>query len=284
MKKVKGVNRIIKQKELVNFIDRLNFLHIFLIWVFIVLSFGFIYYFFQNESSFLFYNAKQIGVDKIKDAIYFSFVAATTTGFGDIIPFGLFKLLAIFEVVFGLLLLALVTSKLVSIKQDMILNELYESSINERISKIRSSLLLFRQHLDRIVTKIEDKTITKRELGYIPNYISSFNDNLKETVGLITKKSNKEFNIDIDLINIELIFNSVLNSFEKLDELIVVLNQHKIDWKSESVLNYIHKCIHTNEELFDESNFSKSAFKEVVENLGLHKKRVITKIKDHIKS
>ena len=284
MKRVKGVNRIIKQKEFVNFIDRLNFLHIFLIWVFIVLSFGFVYYFFQNESSFLFYSAKQISVDKINDAIYFSFVTATTTGFGDIIPFGLFKLLAIFEVVFGLLLLAVVTSKLVSIKQDMILNELYESSINERISKIRSSLLLFRQHLDRIVTKIEDKSITKRELGYISNYISSFNDNLKEIVSLITKKSNKDFNIEIDLISVELIFNSVLNSFEKLDELIIVLNQYKIEWKNDSVLNQIHKCIHTNEDLFDESNFSRIVFKEVIENLSKHKKRTITKIKDHIKN
>ena len=284
MKRVKGVNRIIKQKEFVNFIDRLNFLHIFLIWVFIVLSFGFVYYFFQNEFSFLFYSAKQISVDKINDAIYFSFVTATTTGFGDIIPFGLFKLLAIFEVVFGLLLLAVVTSKLVSIKQDMILNELYESSINERISKIRSSLLLFRQHLDRIVTKIEDKSITKRELGYISNYISSFNDNLKEIVSLITKKSNKDFNIEIDLISVELIFNSVLNSFEKLDELIIVLNQHKIEWEHETVLNQIHKCIHTNEDLFDESNFSRIVFKEVIENLSKHKKITITKIKNHIKN
>jgi len=69
---------------------------------------------------------------------------------------GFFKLISIFEVVFGLLLLAFVTSKLVSIKQDVILNEIYDISFNERLSMVRSSLLLFRQSLSRMMEKIEE--------------------------------------------------------------------------------------------------------------------------------
>jgi len=283
LKRTKGINYIIKRKGFVNFIDKLNFLHIFFIWIFLILSVGLIYYIFQNDSSFLLYVPKDINVNEIKDAIYFSFVAATTTGFGDIIPFGFFKIVAIFEVVFGLLLLALVTSKLISIKQDMILNELYESSINERMSRIRSALLLFRQHLDRIVTRIEEKSITKREIDYIQFYISSFCDSLKEVFILITKKDGKDFAIDIDPVGIELIFNSVLSSFERLNEMIIVLNQNKINWKTDIVLNHMNKCISISENLFSESSLPIKVTGETIKGLNSQRKEVIRKIKNSIK-
>src|SRR3989338_6930496 len=127
--------------KFVNWIDKLKFIHILILWVFIIMSFGMAYYFLANVNSFLYYNLDQSPITRVIDAVYFSFVAATTTGFGDIIPMGVFKIVSIIEVIFGLLLLALVTSKLVSIKQDMILDEIYESSLNEKINRLRSSLL-----------------------------------------------------------------------------------------------------------------------------------------------
>ncbi len=86
-------------------------------------------------------------INNLPDSIYFSFVTATTTGFGDFLPQGWFKLIVIAEVICGLLLLALVTSKLVSIKQDILLKEIYDMSFYERINRLRSGLLLFRQNL-----------------------------------------------------------------------------------------------------------------------------------------
>jgi len=112
-------------------IDRLKFKHIFLIWVSAIFFFGLIYHFSINSEAFLLYSKEGTHVSGIKDAIYFSFVTATTTGFGDIIPVGYFKTVAVIEVIFGLLLLAVVTSKLISIKQDAILSELYEFSLND---------------------------------------------------------------------------------------------------------------------------------------------------------
>ncbi len=122
--------KYIKKRRFSVWIDKVSFLHILLIWILVVIGFGFIYYFFQSSTSFLFGIEQQRAVSEIKDAIYFSVVAATTTGFGDIVPFGKFKIVVIFEIICDLLLIAIVTSKLISIKQDTILNELYESSFN----------------------------------------------------------------------------------------------------------------------------------------------------------
>ncbi|MBI2523367.1 two pore domain potassium channel family protein, partial [Candidatus Woesearchaeota archaeon] len=124
-----------------------------------------VYHFLDSSENRLLYVLKNNAVDDLTDSIYFSFVTATTTGFGDIIPFGYFKIVAVMEVIFGLLLLSVVTYKLVSLKQDIISSEIYEISLNERISRLRSSLSLFRQNLDALISKVDDGTIKKRSIS-----------------------------------------------------------------------------------------------------------------------
>lgn len=221
-------------------------------------------------------------MDKIKDSVYFSFVTATTTGFGDIIPFGLFKFIALFEVVFGLMLLAVVTSKLVSIKQDVILSGLYEFSLNEKANRLRASLLLFRQNLDRIIVKIEAKDIQKREISGIYIYFSSLEDSLSETFNLIERSDkNKHFIKNIDPVSAELIFNSILTSFEKLNELLSIMNQNKIEWKTELTTDLINRCLGITESLFNELDPS-AIRKGIINDLNSRKNKVIAMIKSSI--
>src|SRR3989344_3551522 len=104
----------IKSDKLNTWFDRLTFGHIFIIWACIITVFGILYHFFSGSASNLFYTRTGGPVSSMLDSIYFSFITATTTGFGDIIPHGFFKVIAIFEAISGLLLLAFVTSKLVS--------------------------------------------------------------------------------------------------------------------------------------------------------------------------
>jgi hypothetical protein len=286
MKDFIPINKIFKRmrrKNLTTWIDKLTFPRILLLWILIVVIFGFIYYFLTDKGSFLLYNLQDKVVDKVIDSIYFSFVTATTTGFGDIIPFGLFKILAIFEVVLGLLLLAIVTSKLISIKQNAILDELYELSFNEKINRLRSSLVLFRQNLSRIIIKIEEDKVRKREISDIYIYISSFEDVLSESSTLMGKKDAHYFKKVIDPLNTELIFNSILSSFEKLHELMAVMNQGKIDWKRSINLNLIENCIKLNENLFSNLNSSKGMLEEdIVAELNSRKKEIIDKINKEV--
>ena len=266
----------IRKEKFTNWIDKVSFIHILLLWVVVVFSFGVIYLYFQNSTTYLNYNIKQTPVTDLKDAIYFSFVTATTTGFGDIVPIGSFKVVAIFEVVFGLLLLAVVTSKLVSIKQDIIIGELYDLTLNEKINSIRSSLLLFRQNIERIITKIEDEIIHKREVKSLHVVISSFEDSLTEILNLLEKSKNSQFIKKLDPVNTQLIFNSILTSFEKFNEFMNIAKVKDIAWMDDLNKNLIEQCIHLTDKLFNELNSSKSLMKEIVADLNSRKTTVIT--------
>ena len=222
----------VRKEGLKTLVDKVSFSKVLVIWILITASFGFFYFFFNNETSYLYQTTEAKVVDQLSTSVYYSFIAATTTGFGDIIPIGYFKLIAVLQVVIGLLLLALVTSKLVSIKQDMILDGLYELSVNGHVSKIRSSLLLFRQNLDRVLSKIEDKTLTPREVHSLHGYFSALEDTLNEINPLLFGK-NKQMLKVIDPVNIELIANSIISSLRKIDELIVELENSNVQWKTD---------------------------------------------------
>ena len=282
MKEFISLNQLferVKNRKIFTWIDKLNFLHILVIWILIIIIFGIFYYLFNNNGSYLSYTQNGNSVNSIINSIYFSFIAAMTTGFGDILPVGYFKILAIFEVIFGLLLLALVTSKLVSIKQDMILNEIYELSLNERVNRLRSSLLLFRQNLGKIIARIEEGYVRKREISDLYVYVSSLEDTLHEIDNIMQRQDKNHFTKKIDAISTEIIFNSVLSSFEKLNELLTTLNQHKLEWKREIITDLVNRCMSLNERVFVSVVSSKNLREKTLNDLRDSKNKITELIK-----
>jgi potassium channel LctB len=267
-----------KKQKFISFdtlLDKFTFFHILILWCIILLGFGFIYYLFSGDHSFIRYSTTMRPVTGLLDNIYFSFITATSTGYGDLTPVGFFKVLAIVEVIFGLVLMAVVTSKLVSIKQDIIMTEIYDISFNERVNRIRSALLLFRQNLGRIITNIETNTIRNREVSDIFNYISSLEDTLHEIGKMVGKDHDNTFTKTLDPLNTELIFNSVTQSFEKLYELVSLMNNNGLEWKRAITLNLIKQCIATNDILFETLHKSSELSEKVYTDLYLHNKKAL---------
>jgi len=238
------------RSKFVMWYDSLTFLKILIIWAAIIFIFGGIYYYFSSQGSFLLDNSLGGRITNLLDAIYFSFITATTTGFGDIVPIGMFKFIATLEVIFGLLLLALVTSKLVSIKQDEILEEVYEISFNEKINRVRSSLLVFRQNISRLRTRIEEGTIRKREIHDIYIQLSSLEDILRELITFISRQKESHFKKSLGHVNAELILNSVLMSFKKIVNLLDDFDEAGVKWRREITIKFIERCISLDDELF----------------------------------
>ena len=269
----------IRQQALHTWIDRLSFPRIFVLWMVIIIAFGLAYVFFSNGQSYLHYSQLSSNVNTFKDAIYFSFVTATTTGFGDIVPVGTFKMLAVVEVLFGLLLIALVTSKLVSIKQDVILTEIYEFSFEEKLNRLRSSLLYFRQNLNRIMAKVEENRFNKRAIHEINTNLSSFEHVLTETYAIVRRTKHTQFIKNLDPVNAGLILNSIITSFEKFHELIILLDQHKLQWRSDATINLIRKVILLTDELFSKINASHIMTKSISYDVNTRKDKIISQIK-----
>jgi hypothetical protein len=81
-------------------------------------------------------------VGGLLSAIYFSFVTATSIGFGDIVPVGPARILAVLEGASGLLLLGAMISKLVSRRQDQLLEETHRIAYEARLGRVRTNLHL----------------------------------------------------------------------------------------------------------------------------------------------
>ncbi len=272
--KIRSVERIF---------DDLGFIQILSIWALVVVIFGFIYTFFTSETSFLLHNVQQTVVHDVFETIYFSFITATTTGFGDIIPYGSFKLVAILEVISGLLLLAVVTSKLVSIKQNVILSEIYEISLYEKVNRLRSSLLLFRQNISKLVSKVEENTIRRREINDAYVYISALEDVLNEVVSLFGKSGKHQFTKEIDPVNTQLIVNSITSSLERLNELLDIMNQRKLEWRRDVTIDLINECLRLNADIFNRVQSSQNMMEKTLADLQAQNERVVASLKQSIK-
>ncbi len=238
------------QRRVTTWFDRFGFLHILVIWSAIITVFGLSYFLFSGSESSLYSNIDKTNVTSMSDAVYFSFITATSTGFGDIVPKGGFKIVSIFEVVFGLMLLAFVTSKLVSIKQDVILSEIYDISFKEKLNRLRSSLLLFRQQLTRMIGYLDTDTLRKREVDDLYIHLHSLETTLEEILPLFHQKEDAAFTKSIDSVSAELMINSIIQTFEKLSEFLSLLDEHKLEWKRHITVRAIRHCIELDEELF----------------------------------
>ena len=282
MKRLLAINGMFDGKKVNTWFDKFGFFHILVMWISIVALFGVMYAVLSTDTSHLIYTKTNEPVNNIMQQIYFSFITATTTGFGDIVPVGYFKILSIFEVVFGFLLLAFVTSKLVSIKQDVILNEIYEISFRERINRLRSSLLVFRQNVNRLISNIENGSARKREVNDSYIYLASFEDTLGEISALLTPKNQNVFTKAIDPLNAELVFNSVLQSFEKIHELIMLMEQNKFEWRREVTVSIIHRLIASTDELFTAITANKGMSEKAISDLKSQRSKIFETIKHEL--
>ena len=176
------------------------------------------------------------------------------------------------------------TSKLISIKQDAILSELYDISFQDRINKLRSSLLLFRQNVNNIIHNMQEGNRSERRvINNVDFYLVYLENIFQESSYLVVKNNKGRFIKQLDPVNTEIIFNSLLQSLEKLHELILVLDHYKIRWKSDSNIEMIKKYLLINEELFERLNNSKDMIRHSLEDLNQRKDKVTRAILNQLK-
>ena len=77
-------------------------------------------------------------------AAYFSAVTATSVGYGDIVPLGAARLIAIGESIAGLVIFGCLISKFVSRRQEELIGEIHRIAFEERLGRVRTNLHLVR--------------------------------------------------------------------------------------------------------------------------------------------
>jgi hypothetical protein len=98
-------------------------------------------------------------------AIYFSFITATSVGYGDVLPLGATRILAVAEAVAGLLIFGLLIAKFVSYRQDMLVREIHSVTFEERLDRVQTNLHLVVSELLAISVLCEDGAAQLGRLG-----------------------------------------------------------------------------------------------------------------------
>lgn len=115
------------------------------VWLGMILLFGFVYWAagigmgmgLQSGSG-----AVKADLQGFVTAIYFSFVTALSIGYGDVVPLGIFRIVAILEGAAGLLIFGCVISKLVSRRQEELTEEIHRTTFEDRLDRVRTNLHL----------------------------------------------------------------------------------------------------------------------------------------------
>lgn len=80
------------------------------------------------------------GLAGLADAVYFSFVTSLTIGYGDVVPVGGVRAVALLQGASGFLLFGAVIAKLVSRRQESLTEELHEIAFEEQLGRVRVNL------------------------------------------------------------------------------------------------------------------------------------------------
>ena len=103
------------------------------------------------------------GLSGFLSAFYFSSVTATSVGYGDIVPYGAARVIAVGEAVAGLVIFGCVVSKFVSRRQEELIGEIHHIAFEERLGRVRTNLLLVRAELQATARLCEGRDMTPPE-------------------------------------------------------------------------------------------------------------------------
>ena len=170
-------------------LERSSFVTLLFAWLGMVLLFGLIYELGRIiPGSGLKENGRLLGhsFHDFLTAMYFSFVTATSVGFGDVVPVGSLRLLAIMESGLALLLFGVIVTKLVNNRQEDLLEEIHQIAFEDRLSRVRTNLHFVLMELQQIEGESRHKAFApERVMPRLESAIMVFVGELKSIHDLL---------------------------------------------------------------------------------------------------
>ena len=199
---------------------------LFRLWVEIVLLCGVAYWGFEwLDRTTLTMNGTPVGtgVHGLFAAMYFSAVTTTTVGYGDIVPMGAARVLAIVESAAGLILFGCVVSKFVSRRQEMLIREIHYVAFEDRLGRVRTNLLLVRAELQATARLCEGQEMAPPEaLARVESAAMVFVGELRAVHDLLYRPQETP-----DEAVLEAILAGLTSVFREFTELLLCVNAQR---------------------------------------------------------
>ena len=144
---------------ILDLVDNLSTARLFAVWLIVIVACGAAYWLLDFASGAGLMEAGRkvsSSPDSFLTAIYFSFITATSVGYGDVLPVGATRIVAVAEAVTGLLIFGLLISKFVSYRQDMLVREIHSVTFEERLDRVQTNLHLVVSELLAIALMCDD--------------------------------------------------------------------------------------------------------------------------------
>jgi Ion channel len=174
--------------SLLDLVHRRSTLTLFVAWMGMILLCGFGYWIGALKGhSGLLENGNPTGADLngLASAMYFSFVTATSIGYGDIVPIGAARIAAVAEAITALLMFGAVVAKFVSRRQDELMSEIHRTTFEERLDRVETNLHMVISELLAITTMSENKAPLNRISTRLESAVILFFGELRTTRDLL---------------------------------------------------------------------------------------------------
>lgn len=165
---------------------------------------------------------------RLFNSIYFSVITATSTGYGDIAPQGLSKVLSGLQSISALFVFAVFVTKLVSHQQDLTLMEVHRLTFEDVFRNTREAFYICRRDFDHIIHEAEesgalsDESWENLEIAYkqLQTIFEEIPDFYKNDMHSYTIDEKRE----------GLLLEAAHRTLHRINQLIDVLNEENIDW------------------------------------------------------
>lgn len=214
--------------------ERITVKQIATYWISNVALFGALYYGLSFAGATIMYNDQILttSIEGLGNSIYFSFITALTLGYGNIAPLGIAKALSVLEAIGSVSLIGLFIGKLVSMKQEQILEEIKELSFEEATHKVITELYLFRNQSKELQEKLSKSKSKKGKA--LAKELDVLNLTLIDALQTFNESRIMIHDPHKSMMHLSLMTNSINHSLSRLVELLEEFNKRKIDWNKES--------------------------------------------------
>jgi Ion channel len=171
-------------KSVLDLVQQRSTLQLFMIWIGTILLSGSCFWLGALIGKHGLVEAGQpLGADLngFVSALYFSFVTATSIGYGDIVPIGFGRVIAVAEAITALLIFGAVVAKFVSHRQEELVSEIHRITFEERLDRVETNLHMVISELLSITAMSETNAPLNRITTRLESAVILFSGELRTT-------------------------------------------------------------------------------------------------------